>query len=337
MFTKPTVLILGAGASAEVQLPIGSRLKELIGSALDFRFSFNGQTSGDPVLLETLRKRYGRDLETYTIAGGEFSKVVSSFVSIDEALHYYSGRPEVVLLGKLAIARLILQAERGSVLYSQGPYTKAKLDGTHNTWMPHFLSMASSGLTMREMDRAFRNVTLINFNYDRSVEYYLYVALQERLNLSADLAQAAADGLKVIRPYGSVGLPSWHPQGMPYGGHEYENHIDFFKSAEGIRTYTEQNIGGETLTGIRESLEAARLVLILGFGFHDQNIALLSAGKTVHRNVFVTVNGIAEPNHLELRRRITRCLKTKLPPKLLDMKASHLLEQLRPSIMLAAN
>lgn len=337
MFTKPTVFILGAGASAELGLPVGGRLKHEIASSLTFRFDFNRQISGDPILYEALRKQYGDQHGVHSKAGNEFSKVVASFVSIDEALHYYSRQPEVVLLGKVAIARQILKAERGSVLYSPARHVKANLNQTGETWLPHFLSMASSSLTMQQMEQAFQHVTVINFNYDRSIEYFLHTALQEQLNLGADLARSAVDRLTIIRPYGSIGAPSWRPQGMPYGGDDYEQTIDLFKAAEGIRTYTEQNIDGATVTAIRQSIEAADLVIILGFGFHEQNVALLSTDKLKRRRIFATVNGIAEPNHSVLADRITRCMKTKIPPELLNLKASELLDQLRPSIMLAAN
>jgi hypothetical protein len=44
MFKRRTLFVLGAGASAEVDFPLGSQLAKAIGNKLDIRFE--GGTSG---------------------------------------------------------------------------------------------------------------------------------------------------------------------------------------------------------------------------------------------------------------------------------------------------
>src|SRR5262245_18188160 len=134
MFTRPTVFIIGAGASSEIGLPVGSRLKADIANSLAFRFDWNKQLSDDPSLYQALKKRFREHHGEYSKAGHEFAKVVSSFVSIDEALHYYSDCPAIVQLGKLAIATNIIQAERSSLLYSEEGRSKLNLNAVEKAW-----------------------------------------------------------------------------------------------------------------------------------------------------------------------------------------------------------
>lgn len=70
-----TVYIVGAGASSEVSLPTGEKLKEHIASALNFEFRYQGMTdklvSGDQVLLNAISPAFTnsayapRDIDRY--------------------------------------------------------------------------------------------------------------------------------------------------------------------------------------------------------------------------------------------------------------------------------
>jgi hypothetical protein len=55
MFEAKTVLVLGAGASAEVGLPIGNQLLTSICKLIDIKFDFGTQKSGDNHILSALK------------------------------------------------------------------------------------------------------------------------------------------------------------------------------------------------------------------------------------------------------------------------------------------
>lgn len=108
MFNVPAVFVIGAGAGAEFGLPAGVQLKEMIAKGTHFRFELGRQKEGDSVLLDTLKRRFSNDVEKVNIylrAGNDLSETISTFPSIDEALHWWRGKPEAIELGKLAIAR----------------------------------------------------------------------------------------------------------------------------------------------------------------------------------------------------------------------------------------
>jgi len=115
MFANPTVFVIGAGASAEYGLPLGSALKDRIKSAVAYRLDEHGVLqNGDETLLNAIRLRFNGDkaiVDSYVAAGNELAVSMPMHASIDEALQYWSGKPEAVQLGKIAIANEILRAE----------------------------------------------------------------------------------------------------------------------------------------------------------------------------------------------------------------------------------
>src|SRR5438445_1208216 len=98
MFNKPTVFIVGAGASAECDLPTGFQLKESIANGLRFYFEGGRLVKGDNALLNILRRRFS-DVNPHTRAGRELARTIATFPSIDEALHWWRAREEIVELG----------------------------------------------------------------------------------------------------------------------------------------------------------------------------------------------------------------------------------------------
>jgi hypothetical protein len=276
MFANPTVFVIGAGASAEYRLPLGSALRDRIASAVNYRYKEDGLLqNGDETLLNAINRQFNSEkttVDSYIAAGRDLAASMSMHASIDEALQYWSNKPEAVQLGKIAIANEILGAESHSSL-SKNRET-GRVDVPQSGWIWPFLSMTlGSDLTREQAEQAFANVTLINFNYDRTVEQYLYWALQQYGRVSADVAANAVTSLKQIRPYGSIGNLPWQENpGPPFG--ESEEGDNLFSLAKSIRTYTEQQYEGTDQT-IDQALDSARLVIFLGFGYHPQNMRLL--------------------------------------------------------------
>jgi len=55
MTERRTAIVIGAGASAECDLPVGAKLKTRIAQLLDIRFEFaSNQISGDHSILRSL-------------------------------------------------------------------------------------------------------------------------------------------------------------------------------------------------------------------------------------------------------------------------------------------
>jgi hypothetical protein len=88
--------------------------------------------------------------------------------------------------------------------------------------------------------------------------------------------------LKVIRPYGRIGPLEWQGDGgIPFGGTD-ESLYEAVTAMSNIRTFTDQIEGSPVLGDINKPLEDAQLLVILGFGFHQQNMQLFTAGYDDH-------------------------------------------------------
>lgn len=335
MFAHPVVIVVGAGAGFEYNMPLGSTLASDIADAARFRFAHysNVPERGDQELYNILWRLYQNDrpmLDRFTTSGNELAAAIASSVSVDDALYQLSENAEAIKLGKMCIIRSILKAERNSsIAYSQ---QNGRVDdgAGRDGWIEQFFSMAISGLKKSEIHSAFKNITFVNFNYDRCIEHYLKVALQ-RIGISEGDSSHIVSELKMIRPYGGIGspLPS-SPDQAPFGAN-----VDPVRAIERIRTYTES----EALHGsshLEKALHDAELVIFLGFGFHAQNLSLLQLPAPRRKRVMATVKKVHEANKTDIVDALTQRLRTTAREmvELYDMTAPELLRELRLKIMM---
>jgi hypothetical protein len=126
----------------------------------------------------------------------------------------------------------------------------------------------------------FANFTIINFNYDRYIEYFLFHALRHLYHINEnEAANILNKWNKIFHPYGSVGRLPWQEgmQKISFGGAGYG---DIWDLSQEIFTYNEQIKENEALSGIREAIVNARRIVFLGFHFHQQNMDLLQTATT---------------------------------------------------------
>src|SRR5262245_37487320 len=83
MFKNRTLFVVGAGASAEFNLPIGAKLIEQIAAKVDLRWKGYDLVSGDPSIAEALKRRPGGDINPYRHAGQKIAAAMPLALSID--------------------------------------------------------------------------------------------------------------------------------------------------------------------------------------------------------------------------------------------------------------
>ena len=337
MFNKPVVFVIGAGASREYKFPLGAELKDTIAIKIRFRFQryYDEPFEGDPDLFNQIRK-HAPDQDrrnAYTKAANVLSAAIGTFISIDEALHFVGGSAEAVEVGKIAIIHEILKAERNSSLAIDRQTGRLDINHDNGGWIEQMLSMALAGLQREKLEKVFDQITFINFNYDRSLEQYLYWALQQRASASEDQAKSIIESLNVIRPYGTIGPLSWQTNGTAFGTSE---NIDLFALVDRIRTYTESKPLHDS-DSMNRALANAQLVIFLGFGYHATNLDILGAPATpVNASVLGTVVGVHPENLAVISRRISQNLHISSGNvRLVDMDATSLLRGLRQRILIA--
>src|SRR6478736_4683231 len=182
-----TVFIVGAGASKEVGLPIGSELKKLIATALDIQVARGSYqlTGGNQHIYEALRHTAVQNptqrdlLRSLQSACWKIRDAMPQATSIDSFLDVHSDDKHIELVGKLAIVQAILEAEAESRLFVDPLQANQRIDfeSVESTWFNGFFQRLTANCKQSDLAERLSSVALIIFNYDRCIEHYLYYAL----------------------------------------------------------------------------------------------------------------------------------------------------------------
>ncbi|MFC7514358.1 SIR2 family protein [Herbaspirillum sp. GCM10030257] len=283
---KSLVLVVGAGASKEVNLPIGSELKRSIATALDIRNSDRGfnQVSGDRVVTAALRELVTMEgsrsgvIDHYIHACHRIRDNMPQAASIDNFIDGHRDDSMIAQCGKLAIARCILEAEQNSKLYinPSNIYNKLDFEGVQHTWFNAFFRLLVEGCQKQDMAERMSRVAIITFNYDRCIEQYLYEALISYYGLEPQAAVDMLSNLTIYHPYGFLGPLPWQ---SPRGAIKFGEDADPRKLVEiskNLRTFTEGTDKSHSdIINIRSTMHTAERVVFLGFSFNPQNVELL--------------------------------------------------------------
>lgn len=280
------VFVVGAGASAELGLPVGSKLRELIIESLHFEHDGASLLQGDSAIFTAIGELCRRstansrqtEYEEYKKAALHISRAIGLSESIDRFMHAQRGNSYVEKVGKLAIASNILRAEAKSRLYVEDTidYRPFDLGSIGNTWYNRLFMLLFSKLTLEEARAAISKYSFVVFNYDRCLERFLGLALMEYYQLKSEEASKMVSEIKIYHPYGAVGNLGGNAEPHPVNFGEEPRRADLIRLSEGIRTFTEgiDPESGELFEVSKKIGEAEKLVF-LGFGYDDLNMELL--------------------------------------------------------------
>jgi hypothetical protein len=258
MITKQTVLIIGAGASWRFGFPLGTKLVDDI---LDF------------IMTPYDSKRLAIAMEvtsTNDIALKEFHDALkySGKNSIDSFLE---GRDEFMDLGKAMIACVLCQFESRDKIFTQR-------SGQPNWYYYLFDKM---GIDLPEKKTSLSNLSIITFNYDRSLEYFLYHAFKNSFRLKADACKDITSKLNLIHFYGLLGeLYELNPEGRRFRNALGKEGL--LKCIDGINIIREGLGKEEEIKTVYACLERAERVIFLGFGYDRTNLERLNIKTIIH-------------------------------------------------------
>lgn len=278
--SNKTVYIVGAGASCEVNMPIGETLKKQISDLLVMNFSRSSFSGGNQELfyaLQGLSENSIEDLQAYCKECRYISDNMHLAISIDNFIDSNRGNDKLALCGKIGIVEAILKAERKSTIYydsrvGNSEMNYSKLDGT---WYLHLFRTITENCALEDLEERFSNISMIVFNYDRCIEHVLLNTLAKYFRIPISEAVKLVQMIEIIHPYGTVGELPEFANGKPsieYGG-EF-GHRRYVETAKNIYTFTE---GGdsEDIKKLRNIMKSSDRLVFLGFAFHRLNMSLL--------------------------------------------------------------
>ncbi len=315
-----TVFVVGAGASAEVNLPVGSALKDVIAKQLCYRFDFGRLQAGDAEIFEALRL-LGADINALVQKARLICEGLPLAISIDNFIDAHAGDRDLELVGKLAIARSILNAEASSSLRMRSRTASSQIDfdSLESTWYVEFWKQLSEGCRPDGLEERLSRVQLVIFNYDRCIEFFLFHAIQRYYQLMADRAAELVRGMRIFHPYGQVGtLPEIERQsGIAFGAQPPPQQL--LDIARSLKTFTEgTDESASDILAIRSAIRSADRLVFLGFAYHPQNVQLLEPGEppgSVIQQVLGTTYDVSAAN----TRAIKQSLQNKFKPTRLEL------------------
>jgi hypothetical protein len=306
---KSLVLVVGAGASKEVNLPTGAELKTQIAQLLDIKYEDGFRRSSGDSLIDRAFHLVARSFEaplTENInpllhAAWRIRDAIPQAISIDNFIDSHRTDTTIALCGKLGIARAILAAEQESTLFvdPRNIYNKINFSATQSTWLNSFFQLVTENCQYEDLPTRLAKVAIICFNYDRCIEHYLHASLQNYYGVKPDAATEVLSHLEIHHPYGTVGSLPWQDprHGFDFGASPSpEKLLDLSKA---LRTFTEGVDPAQSdIEGIRSTLALGKRIVFLGFAFHRLNLELLFPTDSPDREprscqVFATAMGIS--------------------------------------------
>lgn len=306
MIEKRTVFILGAGASCPYGFPTARRLRKEILSTFEDRYMQFLGGAGEEV--GALRKANGypdlriakQFLERFELSGVE---------SIDLFL---SRNPAFETIGKMAICLSILHAERESKF-------REEVEKPEHDWYFYLYSRLTQEATRPDDYHRFGDnlISFITFNYDRSLEYYLFNCLlysfegMDRQRTDEELQRRP-----IIHVYGRPTLPksaeSGKEQTLAYGKEMRGSlaSIDLLSVIGSIHVVHEERTNPE-LEKARTAISEAERIFFLGFGYAKENLEVLGFPDVVKRNhrIFGTAMGATEKERRDRENDFVRALQ----------------------------
>jgi hypothetical protein len=243
--------------------------------------------------------------------------------SIDNFIHMRRDDSVITLATKAALCSIIAEHERHLMLTAidkiadsawltqridrkgvarAGDDRSSTITSPKPTWFQYFCEYCFSGASQTSVSEALSRVTVINFNYDRTVERFISLALQAIYNMPSAKASEFASGVKIVHPYGTLGpLTDFGkcPSDSPSGGQ--------------IRAFTEGVSGDATTERMGEFWLSAERIVFLGFAFHSQNMQLFSAKGNPNATYQGTSLGLSAASIDAAVNRIDKLLGTVAP------------------------
>jgi hypothetical protein len=278
MIENYTVLVLGAGASAPFGFPTGQGLKDRVCDTI----------LRSPQSVNTL-KSLGFNEEK--IAHFRAALTNSGRSSVDAFLEY---REDFLDIGKAAIALTILPYETTSRLFKDWIH---KGSGEEGNWYDLLFSALTDGVPFDDVDK--NSISIITFNYDRSLEHYLFTSLKNSYNKTDDECADKLRKIHIIHVHGSLGPLDWqsHPaviDSVPYNSGTTQQDVKL--ATKNIRIVHESEATTPEFQVARHILPDSKTILFLGFGFHPVNLKRLGIGtiNIPHDNIKGTSLGLSQ-------------------------------------------
>ena len=158
-------------------------------------------------------------------------------------------------------------------------------------------------------------VSILTFNYDRSLEYYLCEAMQAGYGATEDECAEQLKKIDIIHLHGSLGRLPWQSRG-PQHILKYDGNIDWKTvayGASGIKIIHESAADDPEFKEARALIAKAHRIYCLGFGYHHDNVERLGLTSTPYTNIIAGVQRIFAGTSVGMRTQEVRDVRNYCP------------------------
>jgi len=270
MITHSTVLVLGAGASMPYGFPSGLQLLNTVITKLD---------SNSP-------DNFIRSIKEFNIADDEirtfrYDLINSNALSVDAFLEY---RPEFLNLGKLAITLALIPLEEEHKL--------SDFTNRGESWYAYLFNKLNAPFDAFSENK----LSIITFNYDRSLEHCLFKSMRSKYKKSDEECAEKLSKLPMIHVHGRLGALPWQGE----KGRAYSPRADLLKLEE-IKNVSEQIVvmreAEDTSSEFQDAFNLMKFsskIYYLGFGYHEMNLRRLKIDELKFQFQIGTGHGLGD-------------------------------------------
>jgi hypothetical protein len=296
MLTGPSyAFIIGAGGGCPYDFPTGEELYNHI--CMSYSNHAGGEVQQDAKYFsKQLRLAQGVSIDKYLNVNKEFKEIGTH--SIATAIHHYEFQSQLKLSGHSVV------------------------EGNWYTYL--YQKMIEGFNTKEELLRIHaNNVSFITFNYDRSLEHFLFSNLYGLLkNAGVDMERVANTLKKIpfIHVYGKIGDLPWqrdifltdryfnanaNPPILSYGADARVPGELAKYTSRMIDLIYEERKNKQEIQAAKELIFNADRVFFLGFGYDEMNLSILGLpGLLKGKTVFGTAYKSTEKEREQIERKL---------------------------------
>jgi hypothetical protein len=281
MIREKTVLVLGAGASMPYGYPSGKDLRKRL-CELEL---FSGPLS----------KGWFQEQEIKSFCDS-FQR--SGMASIDAFLarrgkeSTFTGRT-LGEIGKHGIALALRERQDMNHLFHSHGANPSSVDQTDH-WYEYLWGRICEGVNQKNIqDLKLTQLSIVTFNYDLSLEYYLIYALANSYGATPVQARDLLSSIKIVHVYGNLsGNPMTLDNNMTYSFRFLEDWRRISLDQQNIQIIDEERAGFDSsFLSAFNLLTKADRIGILGFSFDPTNMQRLFLAEVLKNRAYAASTG----------------------------------------------